>query len=295
MDFFFFFASAVWEPAIPSSPNPAAANEHFRPAINGIVDLLRHNIKLPLIVERTHILLFCSFYAYPQSLCFLHQLLNKPLGHFFHHINALDRSARLPAICECPPKRPINCALQRSIRLGLLANLAAYTREASAKVALDLDGEHVGEGPLEPDVGPLLAAADEVLHAPPASARLSVPHAGYRGVAIRGASPDTVVELRRVLRDRTARDPDPRPLACALAALLNARALVPDLLALVQSPHPVVAAVARAAAQRLGEMEISDGTGEWSGRAPAGDHPGSSLALVDAAGARVCSADVGDV
>ncbi len=135
---------------------------------------------------------------------------------------------------------------------GLLANLAAYTREATAKIALDLDGDQAGEGPIEPDVGPLLAAAEDALHAPPTSSRLSVPHAGYRGVPIRGASPETVKFLREILRDRTAHDPDRRPLACALAALLHARELVPDLLRLVQSPHPVVAAVARAAAQRIG-------------------------------------------
>lgn len=135
---------------------------------------------------------------------------------------------------------------------GLLANLAAYTREASSKIALDFDGDHAGEGPVEPDIGPLLAAADDALHAPVASSRLSVPQAGYRGVAIRGASPETLLTLRAILRDRAAHDPDPRPLACVVAALLRARELVPDLLPLGQSPHPVVAAVARAAAQRIG-------------------------------------------
>jgi hypothetical protein len=135
---------------------------------------------------------------------------------------------------------------------GLLANLAAYTREATARIALDLDGDHAGEGPIEPDVGPLLAAAEDALHAPPTSARLSVPQAGYRGRAIRGASPETITTLRAILRDRTAHDPDRRPLACVLAALLHATELVPDLLRLVQSPHPVVAAVARASAQRIG-------------------------------------------
>ncbi|CAN5449926.1 hypothetical protein BH09MYX1_BH09MYX1_11020 [soil metagenome] len=135
---------------------------------------------------------------------------------------------------------------------GLLANLAAYTRESSAKIALDLDGLQAGEGPTEPDVGSLIAAAEDALHAPPTSSRLAVPHAGYRGVPLRNASAETVVALREILGDRSSHDPDRRPLAAILAGILGARALIPDLLDLVQSPHPVVAAVARAAAQRIG-------------------------------------------
>ena len=134
---------------------------------------------------------------------------------------------------------------------GLLANLEAYTRESSARVALDVDGAQAGEGPIEPDVTPLLAAAESALHQSVTSSRLALPQAGYRGLAL-GASPESEKRLRAILRSREIRDPDPRPLAAAIAGFLGARALVPDLLALVHSPHPVVAAVARAAAQRIG-------------------------------------------
>jgi hypothetical protein len=61
-----------------------------------------------------------------------------------------------------------------------------------------------------------------------------------------------VDELRRILRDRSSRSVDPRPFACVLAAELGAVELVEDLVSLVQSPHPIVAAVAKQAARKLG-------------------------------------------
>jgi hypothetical protein len=58
--------------------------------------------------------------------------------------------------------------------------------------------------------------------------------------------------LRAALDGSFACAADPRPLACILAGTLDARELVPDLLLLASSPHPVVAACAKAAALRLG-------------------------------------------
>jgi predicted anti-sigma-YlaC factor YlaD len=51
----------------------------------------------------------------------------------------------------------------------------------------------------------------------------------------------------------------------------------------------------RDASDVLGEMQISDGKGAWSGRVGDGRHPDASVDLVDAAGAPVCSAALGDV
>jgi hypothetical protein len=135
---------------------------------------------------------------------------------------------------------------------GLLAHLAAYTHESSARIALDLDGDRPTGGPEEPEVKPLLAAAELALCESPTSSRLHVPAAGYRSSRGASASPETVRVLRAALRDRVSRDIDRRPLAAVLAAELRAGELVPDLLELVQSPHPLVAAVAKAAALRLG-------------------------------------------
>jgi hypothetical protein len=134
----------------------------------------------------------------------------------------------------------------------LMAHLAPYSREQAHVVALDLDGERAGEGPLEPDVEPLLAAVRTWLDSAEASTRLDLPPSGYRSVGARAASERTVSALREVLRDRRERIVDPRAFAAACAAELHARELAEDLLPLVQSPHPVIAAVAKAAAKRLG-------------------------------------------
>ena len=58
--------------------------------------------------------------------------------------------------------------------------------------------------------------------------------------------------LKSVISNRVPRSPDPRALAAILAAELGAKPLAADLVTLVQSPHPVVAAVAKAAAHKLG-------------------------------------------
>jgi hypothetical protein len=58
--------------------------------------------------------------------------------------------------------------------------------------------------------------------------------------------------LSTVLRDRTEREVDPRPFAAILAAELHATAVTEELLELVQSPLPLLAAVAKVAATKLG-------------------------------------------
>jgi hypothetical protein len=134
----------------------------------------------------------------------------------------------------------------------LLAYLEAYADEASHQVAMDLEGARAGEGPLEPDFEPLLESARAYVDTAPASSRLSLPPSSYRRAAARAADERTSAELRAILADRTPRAIDPRPFAAVLAAELHATDLVKELLALVQSPHPFVAAVAKVAATKLG-------------------------------------------
>jgi hypothetical protein len=134
----------------------------------------------------------------------------------------------------------------------LLAHIDAYTREAAAPAALDLDGDHAGEGPLEPEFAPLLAAARGWVESSPASSRLRLPPSSYRRTSARAAGDDTIAELAAVLASRDELAPDPRPFAAILAAELRATALEGALLELVQSPHPLVAAVAKIAARKLG-------------------------------------------
>jgi hypothetical protein len=140
-----------------------------------------------------------------------------------------------------------------AVPLDLLSvHVAAYAEEAAHVAALDLSGDEAGEGPLEPEFEPLLAAAREYITGAPGSSRLDLPPGGYRRMAAKAASARTVEELRLVLRDRRSKRVDPRPFAAVLAAELRASALAPELVELVQCPHPFIAAVAKAAARKLG-------------------------------------------
>jgi hypothetical protein len=134
----------------------------------------------------------------------------------------------------------------------LIAYVDAYAEEQAQAVALDLDGRLAADGLFEPVVEPLLSAARAAIAGGgPDSSRLCLPAGGYRR-AIEGATPETSAVLRAVLSDRAPRSPDPRAFAAVLAAELGAKPLAADLVALVQSPHPVLAAVAKAAAHKLG-------------------------------------------
>ncbi len=139
---------------------------------------------------------------------------------------------------------------------GLVANLDAYTEEASRPVALDLEGaEPACADGTEPVMGELLARAEELCTTARGAVRLALPAAGYRSIAAASAGPETVALLRSILAPGGSAPvvaADARPLASIVAVLLGARDLVPDLVRLVSSPHPVVAAVAKAAAIRLG-------------------------------------------
>src|SRR5262249_20720916 len=75
-----------------------------------------------------------------------------------------------------------------------------------------------------------------------------------RTIASPTAAPETIALLRRILTNGLDAAPpaDPRPLAAVIAVRLGAKELVLELLKLVSSPHPVVAAMAKAAANRLG-------------------------------------------
>jgi hypothetical protein len=126
-------------------------------------------------------------------------------------------------------------------------------------VALDLEGIQPAEV-LEPECEMLFVAARTWLETAQASAQLDLPPAGYRRAGARASSPRAVEVLRRVLRDRTPREADPRAFAAVIAAEVHALDLVPDLIALTQCPQPVVAAVARQAAHKLGAARARIGT-----------------------------------
>ena len=145
---------------------------------------------------------------------------------------------------------------------GLVANLGAYAEEAARPIALDLDGtREAGDGATEPVMQELLARADDLCASAQGALLLGLPPGGYRSLATSTAGPETRAVLHAVLAGdaQPASHADARPLAAILAARLGARELVPDLLDLVAAPHPVVAAVAKAAALRLGAPQSRAG------------------------------------
>lgn len=141
----------------------------------------------------------------------------------------------------------------------LLAHLESYAREQSHAVAVDLDGERPSAiGLLEPEFERILASAEELITSAPSSHRLGI-ESTYRTRGPRAAGTDTIDVLRSILRDRAEHDLDRRPLAAVLAAQLGLHELVPELVSLVQSPHPMVAATAKAAGIRLGAAQARCG------------------------------------
>jgi hypothetical protein len=141
----------------------------------------------------------------------------------------------------------------------LTRHLDDYAEEQAIPVALDLEGIQSADV-LEPECETLFSAVRSWLETGEAVARLDLPPAGYRRAASAVASPRALEVLRQVLRDRTPKAADPRAFAAVVAAELHASELVSELIALTQCPHPVVAAVAKQAAHKLGAARAQIGT-----------------------------------
>jgi hypothetical protein len=178
----------------------------------------------------------------------------------------------------------------------LLVHLESYAREQAHRVALDLEGDVASTAaPLEPDFERLLGAALALLLSAPSSHRLGL-ETSYRTTGIRAGGRATTESLRAILRDRREHTLDRRPLAAIVAAELGIRELTSDLVMLVQSPHPMVAAVAKAAAIRLGApgarvgaidevapflpLEDVEALNAWIASAPILSHDGARDALL---------------
>ena len=145
----------------------------------------------------------------------------------------------------------------------LVEHIQAYASEQGTPISLDLEGADDAAGcaeVVEPSCEMLLASAREWLSTAAAMNELGLEPAGYRRASTPVATPRAVEVLRERLRDRTSRAADPRAFVAVVAAELVAKALVPDLVALAQCPHVLVAAVARQAARKLGAHRAKTGT-----------------------------------
>lgn len=143
-------------------------------------------------------------------------------------------------------RAPGDVALER-----LEANVERYAEEAARPVALDLDGATGAEEPFEPVFERLLSEARWLLASGELKERLALAPKSYRHAGSEPC-PETRGALAEVLERGLDCPADPRPLAALLAAELGERSLLGQVLPLTASPHPLVAAVARAAALRLG-------------------------------------------
>ena len=162
----------------------------------------------------------------------------------------------------------------------LVAHLDAYAGEQDCAIALDFAGEHAVGRVHEPQIEPLLEAVRSFLTSGESYAALALPSATYRTSWSRAASDDTTEILRALLAGRDVERFDRRPFAAVIAAELHASALVPDLIALVASPHPLVASVAKAAALRLGAATSRVGSLDEVARLPRARRPGRSRRVV---------------
>ncbi len=144
----------------------------------------------------------------------------------------------------------------------LIEHVQAYASEQGTPIALDLGGGGaLGNAEVvEPSCEMLISTARDWLGTAAAVVELGLEPAGYRRASALAPTRRAVEVLRAMLRDRTPRDADHRAFAAVVAAELGAKALVPDLVALAQCPHVLVAAVARQAATKLGASRAMTGT-----------------------------------
>ena len=148
----------------------------------------------------------------------------------------------------------------------LVANLEVYAVEAARPPALDLEGTTpVDDDVTEPIAAHLARHAADLARSARGALRLRLPDNGYRSAGQVSAGPETIEELRAALDADPCAPADARPLACALAAELGARALLPEITGLVSSPHPLTAGFAVATALRLGAPQSRAGSLEELG------------------------------
>jgi hypothetical protein len=135
----------------------------------------------------------------------------------------------------------------------LEAHLGSYASEAGKPIALDPAGSEVLYSDFEPAFSRLLDQVRAIVRAPERLPELGLSSRGYRGGGLVRLGERGIANLRDWLTEGLPDQAgDRRPLAALLAAELEATSLLEPLVSMVTAPHPFVAAVARAAALRLG-------------------------------------------
>lgn len=165
-------------------------------------------------------------------------------------------------VIETDHDRFVGMAVGAVLLDRLVEHVDAYATEQATPLALDLRGDVAADAleTIEPGCEMLFASARDWLETASAVVHLGLAPAGYRRACSLAPTPRAIEVLRRILRDRTPKPADPRAFAAVVAAEIHADELVPELIALTQCPHPLVAAVARQAARKLGAPRAKTGT-----------------------------------
>lgn len=143
----------------------------------------------------------------------------------------------------------------------LVAHLPSYAWEGALPVALGFGGEeHGGALGFEPVARELLGSARAFLESGEGTEALALRSGTYREQTARVASKETLELLQRELRRPPTEEQDRRAFCAAVAGELGASELAGELVRLVTTAQPMTAAVAKAAALRLGVEPTRCGT-----------------------------------
>lgn len=144
-----------------------------------------------------------------------------------------------------------------------VSSVDAFAPRFARSAARGPAGDLAGKEPLDttglPPTLALLRRAEAVLDSADGRASLGIESGNYRTMSSKTAGPET----KQILQDALWSDGgalDPGPLAAVLAAELGVTDLLPDLLRMILSISPLLAAAARAAAQRLGASPAHAGS-----------------------------------
>jgi len=132
-----------------------------------------------------------------------------------------------------------------------------YLATSRRRLALDLKGVASIESE-RATFAELYARARRLVESPEGASQLGLPSAGYRGAVQRVAGREALYELQFALEENKP-DVDEGPFAAIVAAMLDARDLIPFLLPLCMSPNALVAAIGKASALRLGATPMQPG------------------------------------
>ncbi len=172
---------------------------------------------------------------------------------FIHEMDHATPSTRWSLVTIRTDRETLGGRAPGQISLERLeAYFPRYAEEAARPAALDLDGNCALDEWLQPNFELLLAEARRLICSGELTDRLGLMPRSYREPRPARPSADALERLEEVLRGAPESAADPRPLAALIAAELGASELLALLRDLTTSPHPLLAAIARASALRLG-------------------------------------------